>query len=47
VVKGLAPDIGLGRIFKSASFFLLACIICITLLILFPEIVLVIPKMAG
>lgn len=47
VVKGLAPDIALGRIFKSASFFLLACIICITLLILFPEIVLVIPKMAG
>jgi len=47
VVKGLAPDIGLGRIFKSASFFLLACIICIALLILFPGIVLVIPKMAG
>lgn len=47
VVKGLAPDIGLGRIFKSVSWFLLACIICIALLILFPEIVLVVPQMAG
>lgn len=47
VVKGLAPDIGLGRIFKSASYFLLACIICIALLIIFPQIVLVVPKMVS
>jgi tripartite ATP-independent transporter DctM subunit len=43
VVKALAPEISLGRIFGSVSYFLLACIICIVLLILFPDIVLVIP----
>jgi tripartite ATP-independent transporter DctM subunit len=45
VVKALAPEIALGTIFKSVSFFLLACIICIILLIVFPQIVLVIPEM--
>ena len=45
VVKALAPEIGLGTIFKSVSFFLLACIICIIILIVFPQIVLVIPAM--
>ena len=43
VVKALAPDIELGTIFKSVSFFLLACLICIVFLIIFPEIVLLIP----
>jgi TRAP-type C4-dicarboxylate transport system permease large subunit len=43
VVKALAPEIHLGTIFKSVSFFLLACIICIVILIAFPEIVLLIP----
>ena len=46
VVKALAPEIELGTIFKSVSFFLLACIVCIAILIIFPEIVLVIPNMA-
>jgi C4-dicarboxylate transporter DctM subunit len=46
VVKALAPEISLGTIFKSVSFFLLACIICITILIIFPQIVLVIPGLA-
>ena len=46
VVKALAPEIELGTIFKSVSFFLLACIICIVLLIIFPDIVLIIPNMA-
>ena len=46
VVKALAPEIELGTIFKSVSFFLLACIICIILLIIFPDIVLLIPNMA-
>lgn len=46
VVKALAPEIELGTIFKSVSFFLLACIVCIIILIIFPEIVLVIPNMA-
>ena len=45
VVKALAPEIGIGTIFKSVSFFLLACIISIVILIIFPQIVLVIPEM--
>ncbi|MDY7037902.1 MAG: TRAP transporter large permease, partial [Thermodesulfobacteriota bacterium] len=45
VVKALAPEIGLSTIFKSAGFFLIACIVCIIILIIFPEIVLVIPEM--
>ena len=46
VVKALAPDIELATIFKSVSFFLMACIVCIIILIIFPQIVLVIPNMA-
>lgn len=46
VVKALAPEIDLGTIFKSASFFLLACIVCTIILIIFPQVVLVIPNMA-
>jgi C4-dicarboxylate transporter, DctM subunit len=46
VVKALAPEIELGTIFKSASYFLTACIVCIIILIIFPEIVLIIPNMA-
>lgn len=45
VVKALAPEISIGTIFKSVSFFLLACIVSIILLILFPQIVLFIPEM--
>lgn len=46
VVKALAPEIELATIFKSVSFFLMACILCIILLIIFPDIVLLIPHMA-
>jgi tripartite ATP-independent transporter DctM subunit len=46
VVKALAPEIELGTIFKSASYFLAACIACIIILIIFPQIVLIIPNMA-
>jgi C4-dicarboxylate transporter DctM subunit len=46
VVKALAPEIDLATIFQSVSFFLLACIICIVILIMFPQIVLLIPAMA-
>jgi len=46
VVKALAPEIELSTIFKSVSFFLAACIICIVILIIFPQIVLIIPNMA-
>ncbi len=46
VIKALAPEIPLGTIFKSVSFFLMACIVSIIILIMFPQIVLVIPGMA-
>jgi len=46
VVKALAPEIELATIFKSVSFFLAACIVCIIILIIFPQIVLIIPNMA-
>jgi len=45
VVKALAPEIALGRIFKSVSFFLTACIVSIIILIIFPQIILFIPEM--
>jgi len=45
VVKALAPEIELKTIFKSVSFFLIACIVSIVILIIFPQIVLVIPEM--
>ena len=44
VVKALAPEIGLGTIFKSVSFFLVACIVSIVILIVFPEIALILPN---
>ena len=44
VVKALAPEIKLGTIFHSVSFFLVACIISILILILFPQLVLIIPN---
>ena len=46
VVKALVPDVPLETIFKSVSFFLVACIISIIILIIFPQIVLIIPQMA-
>jgi len=46
VVKALVPDVPLETIFKSVSFFLVACIISIIILIVFPQIVLIIPQMA-
>jgi tripartite ATP-independent transporter DctM subunit len=45
VVKALAPEIELSTIFKSVSFFLLACMVSIVILIVFPEIVMFIPEM--
>ena len=45
VVKALAPEIELGTIFKSVSYFLVACIVCIIILIVFPQIVLFVPGM--
>jgi len=45
VVKALAPKVDIGTIFKSVSFFVVASIISIIILIIFPQIVLVIPGM--
>ncbi|MGD2098338.1 MAG: TRAP transporter large permease [Desulfobacterales bacterium] len=45
VVKALAPDIRLATIFKSVSFFLIACVISILILILFPQLALLIPNL--
>ncbi|MBW1720972.1 MAG: TRAP transporter large permease [Deltaproteobacteria bacterium] len=45
VVKALAPEIDIGTIFKSAFFFLLACIVSIAILIIFPQITLFIPNL--
>lgn len=45
VVKALAPDVKLATIFKSVSFFLVACVISIIILIIFPQLALVIPNL--
>jgi len=44
-VKALAPEIELATIFKSVSFFLMACVVCIIILTIFPQIALFIPGM--
>ena len=43
VIKALAPEIELSTIFKSVSFFLMACVVCIIILTIFPQIALFIP----
>jgi C4-dicarboxylate transporter DctM subunit len=45
VVKALAPEIGLGAIFKSVSFFVMASVLSMIILTIFPEIALVLPGM--
>ncbi|MFC1863284.1 TRAP transporter large permease [Thermodesulfobacteriota bacterium] len=47
VVKALAPDISLATIFRSASYFLVACVVSLVILIIFPDIILFIPNLAG
>ncbi len=37
IVSGLSPDIPIGTIFKGVSVFLIAYVICLTLLMIFPE----------
>lgn len=44
IVKALDPEIGFDTIFKSCSFFLIATALAIVLLIIFPEIVLFLPR---
>jgi TRAP-type C4-dicarboxylate transport system permease large subunit len=45
VVKALAPEIKLSTIFQSVSFFLVACVISLIILIMFPQLALVIPNL--
>lgn len=44
IVKGIAKDVPLETIFKGSLPFLVACIICIALLIAFPEIATFLPR---
>lgn len=37
IVSGLAPDVPIGTIFKGVSIFLIAYVICLALLMIFPE----------
>ncbi len=44
VIKGAVPDVPLTTIFKGVWPFLIAAVVCITIIILFPEIVLFLPS---
>jgi len=44
IVSGLAPDIPIATIFKGVSIFLVAYVICLALLIIFPEMALYLPR---
>ena len=44
IVSGLAPDIPIWTIFKGVSVFLIAYVICLALLMAFPEMALFLPK---
>jgi tripartite ATP-independent transporter DctM subunit len=43
IVSGLSPDIPIGTIFKGVSIFLIAYVICLALLIIFPQMALYLP----
>ena len=47
VVKGIAKDVPLETIFKGIWPFLLAAIVCVLLLIAFPQIVTFLPKLLS
>ena len=44
VVKGLVPDTSMGAIFRSITPFWVAMIICVALIVAFPDIALMIPN---
>ena len=44
IVSGLSPDIPIGTIFRGVSIFLIAYVICLGLLILFPQVALYLPR---
>jgi tripartite ATP-independent transporter DctM subunit len=45
IVSGLAPDIPIGTIFKGVSIFLIAYVICLVLLFIFPQVALYLPRL--
>ncbi|MBW2637295.1 MAG: TRAP transporter large permease subunit, partial [Deltaproteobacteria bacterium] len=45
VVAGMAKDVGLGGVFRGVLYFLPAYILCIILLMLFPQIVTFLPSL--
>jgi tripartite ATP-independent transporter DctM subunit len=44
IVSGLAPNVPIGTIFRGVSIFLVAYVICLVLLIIFPGMALFLPK---
>ena len=44
VVKGLVPDVPMGQIFLGILPFWLAMIVCLIILIIFPQVALIIPN---
>jgi TRAP-type C4-dicarboxylate transport system permease large subunit len=47
VIKGLAPEIPLVDIFKGISYFILPIIVCIAILIIFPDAALLFSKFSN
>lgn len=47
IIKGIAPDVPLEVIFKGIWPFLIAVIVCLAILMIFPQIVTVLPAMLG
>jgi tripartite ATP-independent transporter DctM subunit len=45
IVSGLAPEIPIGTIFRGVSIFLIAYVICLALLMVFPEMALYLPRL--
>ena len=43
IVSGLSPDIPIGTIFRGVSIFLIAYVVCLALLIMFPQVALYLP----
>jgi len=46
VIKGIAPDVPLEKIFRGIFPFLIALIICVVILMIFPQIATFLPSFA-
>jgi TRAP-type mannitol/chloroaromatic compound transport system permease large subunit len=44
IVSGLAPNVPIGTIFRGVSIFLVAYVLCLVLLMIFPGMALLLPK---